>query len=64
MYPNDAKVELLVATNPKRQGTEARALYELYGRCNTVEDCLLVGMTYRMIDGDVQRGYVRVDHES
>ena len=60
LYPKDAAVELLVTVNPKRMGTEARNLYDKYEICSTVGDCLDLGMTHRMIDGDVERGYIDV----
>ena len=60
LYPADALIELLVADNPKRRGTKAQSLYDSYEFCNTISDCLEVGMTYRMIDGDVKRGYIDV----
>lgn len=61
LYPRSATVVLLVRDNPKRRGTTARALYGKYGLCKTVDDCFQAGMTYRILDGDVQRGYVRID---
>lgn len=60
LYPLDAKVKRFVTTNPKRRGTEAHEMYDKYEFCHTVSDCLAVGMTYRMIDGDVGRGYIEV----
>lgn len=65
LYPLDAKISLKVGANPKRRGTEARKLYDKYEFCKTIGDCLEVGMTYRIIDGDVERGYIEiVDHGS
>lgn len=60
LYPIDASIEILVTENPKRQGTEARKLYEHYKTCFTIGECLSAGMTYRIIDGDVRRGYIDV----
>lgn len=62
LYPSSAKVILKQPINPKRAGSKARDMYDLYSHelCSTVEDCTRAGMSYRDIDGDVRRGYVEV----
>jgi hypothetical protein len=60
MYPLDAEIFVKVTENPKRVGTEARVLYDKYEFCHTIGDCIDVGMTYRMIDNDVERGFIEV----
>lgn len=60
IYPVNHYIVVLVDKNPKRKGTEVRDLFERYSLCRTVQDALDEGISYRMIDSDVQRGYIDV----
>ena len=60
LYPEDAKVTLLVKENPKKKGSKSRERFEGYTGAKTVADALLSGITYQDIVYDVGHGFIKV----
>ena len=60
VYPEDAKITLLVKENPKKQGSKARERFEGYTGAKTVGEALKNGVTYADIAYDVGRQFVKV----
>lgn len=60
LYPEDAKVKLLVDKNPKKAGSKSAERFEAYTGSETVGDYLAKGGTYQDIAYDVGRGFVKI----
>lgn len=60
LYPEDAKLELVVTENPKRKGSKSAARFEGYTGAKTVGDALANGVTYQDIVYDLGRAYIKV----
>ena len=60
VYPRNASIAVLKGKNPKRKGSVANEQWDIYQDDRTVGDVLDAGVTYRTIDGDVQRGNIAV----
>lgn len=72
MYPEDAKLEVLAAANPKKAGSRAHAIFEFYKTSKTVGDFFAATAeyvapsgkkqpgTYSDITYDVGHGYIKV----
>lgn len=60
IYPEGAKLKVLVKDNPKRQGSEAAKRFDGYFGAKKVQDALQAGVTYADIAHDVARGYIEV----
>ena len=60
MYPEDAKLKVLVDENPKKKGSKSAARFEGYTGATTVGDALAKGVTYQDIAYDVGRAFIQV----
>jgi hypothetical protein len=60
LYPENAKLTVLVAENPKKEGSASRERFEGYKSAKTVGDALANGVTYQDIAYDVGRQFVQV----
>lgn len=60
LYPEDAKVKLLVESNPKRAGSKSAERFEAWFGSETVGDYLAKGGTYQDVAFDVGRGFVQI----
>lgn len=72
MYPEDAKLEVIVDANPKKVGSRAHAVFELYRTSATVGDFFVATAdfldkngkkapgTYADITYDVGHGFIKV----
>jgi len=60
LYPEDAPVKVLVQANPKKVGSKAAEMFELYTGSATVGDFLAKGGTYQDIAYNVGRGFIKV----
>lgn len=60
LYPEDAKVTLLVDKNPKKANSKSAERFEHYTGSETVGDYLAKGGTYQDIAYDVGRGFVKI----
>lgn len=61
LYPENAKIKLLVAENPKKAGSASRARFEHYFKSETVGDYLHAGGTYADILYDVGHKFIEVE---
>ena len=59
LYPESAKIELLVKENPKRGKSKER--FEGYFKSKTVGDAIKNGVTYADIAWDVGHGLIKVN---
>lgn len=59
LYPNEAKVTLLVKENPKRGASKDR--FDGYTGSATVGEALAKGVTYADLAWDVGHGLIKVD---
>jgi hypothetical protein len=60
MWPEDAKLSLLVEENPKKEGSKARERFQHYFGSKTVGDYLAAGGTYQDIAYDLGRQFIKV----
>lgn len=60
VYPEDAKIKVLVKENPKKAGSKSAARFEGYAGAKTVGDALANGVTYQDIAYDVGRQFITV----
>ena len=60
LYPEDAKLTLLVEENPKKQGSKSRERFEAYFKASTVGEALRGGITYQDIVYDIGHGFIKV----
>ena len=60
LYPEDAKLTVLVEENPKRKGSKSAERFEGYKGASTVADALVAGVTYQDIAYDTGRGFIKV----
>lgn len=60
LYPNDAKVTLLVKENPKKEGSKSRERFEGYFGAKTVGEAMAKGVTYADIAYDIGRQHISV----
>ena len=60
MYPNDAKVTLIVKENPKKEGSKSRERFEGYTGAKTVGEAMKGGVTYADIAYDIGRMHIKV----
>ena len=60
MWPEDAKITVMVEANPKKEGSKARERFQHYFKAATVGDYLAAGGTYQDIAYDVGRQFVQV----
>lgn len=62
IYPDDAKVEITTpeGANPKRPGSKAHEVFELYRTNKTVGEFLAAGGNYNDIAYNVGRNFIKV----
>lgn len=60
MYPEDAKLKLLVTENPKKKGSKSATRFAGYTGAATVGAALAKGVTYQDIAYDIGRGFIQV----
>lgn len=60
LYPEDAKLTVLVDENPKKKGSKSAARFEGYTGADTVGAALANGVTYQDIAYDTGRGFIKV----
>ena len=60
LYPEAARVTLLVDKNPKKEGSKSHVRFEGYTGAKTVGDALAAGVTYQDIAYDVGRQFISV----
>ena len=60
LYPDNMPLAVLVAENPKKEGSKAREMFEGYRGANTVGEARANGVTYQCIAYDVGRKFIRV----
>ena len=63
LYPNSAKVKLLVEANPKKEGSKSREKFACYTGSETVGEYLAKGGTYQDIAYDVGRQFVQITRD-
>jgi len=63
LYPEDAKLKLLVKENPKKQGSKSRTRFESYFGAKTVGEAMAGenGVTYQDIVYDIGHGFIEVE---
>lgn len=61
IYPEDAKLKLLVEKNPKKDGSKSAARFEGYTGADTVGAALAAGVTYADIAYDVGRQFISIE---
>ena len=59
-WPEDAAVTLLVAENPKKEGSKARERFQHYFSSKTVGDYRAAGGTYQDIAYDLGREFIKI----
>jgi len=64
LYPDNAVIHILTpeGKNPKREGTQAHATFELYSKHKTVGSFIAAGGFYAAISWDVGHGFIKVEH--
>ena len=62
IYPDDAKVTLLVDKNPKKEGSKSFGRFEGHysNKSGTVKEALANGVTYQDIAYEVGRAFIKV----
>ena len=60
MYPDDAALTLLVADNPKKNGSKAHAMFQGYFGSTTVGEARAKGVSYQSIAYDIGRCFIKV----
>lgn len=60
VYPDSAKISLLVAANPKRKGCKAYAIFDLYKDGMSVGDFIKAGGRYSALSWDTGHGFIKV----
>ncbi len=60
LYPEDARVTLLVKENPKKEGSKCRARFEGYTGSATIGEARKKGVLYADIAYDVGRKHIKV----
>ena len=60
LYPETAKVELLVEANPKKAGSKSFERFEGYTGAATIGQALANGVTYADVAYDVGRAFIKV----
>ena len=60
MWPEDAKITLLVTENVKKKGSKAAERFQHYFASKTVGDYLAAGGTYQDIAYDSGRQFVKI----
>jgi hypothetical protein len=62
LYPDEAKITLLVKENPKKVGSKSHARFEGHfnNKSGTVKEALANGVTYQDIAYEVGRGFLTV----
>jgi len=63
IYPNSAKVKLLVDKNPKKEGSACRDRFDAYTGSATVGEYLAKGGTYQDIAYDIGRQFVEITRD-
>ncbi len=61
LYPEDAKLTLMVEENPKKKGSKSADRFNGYTGADTVGAALAAGVTYQDIAYDVGRGFIKVE---
>lgn len=59
-FKTDAKIKVLVKTNPRRAGTHGHKVFEAYKRCKTVGDALEKGAKVADLRWDVDHKYISI----
>lgn len=60
LYPEDMKLTVLIAENPKKQGSKSRERFEHYFTSKTVGEFLAKGGTYGDIAYDLGRSRIKL----
>lgn len=60
IYPDDARITVLVDKNPKKEGSKAHERFKLYANAKTVKDFIAAGGTYSDIAYNVGRQFIKV----
>ena len=60
MWPEDQPIKVLVAENPKKEGSAARERFQHYFNSKTVGDYLAAGGTYQDIAYDIGRLFIQI----
>lgn len=61
LFPENARIKLLVDKNPKKAGSKSAERFEHYFGAETVGDFLAAGGTYGDIAYDLPRGFIEVE---
>lgn len=59
--PDDGKIVILVDKNPKRAGSNAASVFELYQEGMTVKEAIKSGIPRGHMNWDVDHGFIRVE---